>query len=306
MKRYNLAIASDWEYDLDFIHLLEFAARTRELSTYIIWPHNLSETISRLLDDEIDFDFFYDRASDTSPEFLELHNLMLQRDTPVLELWNNLKWVADKANMHHRFEEMKVVTPYTVILPSRRTLENIYLLEDELDKLGMPFIIKPANSVGGGTGVVKGAQTLSDIAQTRQMFPDEKYLLQKRIIPREEDGRRFWFRGFFTCGLIQAVWWNDLTHHYDVLTNKEIEQYHLFPLFTVVKQIEQACQLKFFSTEITRDESGEFIAIDYVNEVCDMRLKSKFLNGVPDAVVERIAGSIIDYISEKMRIIVNV
>jgi hypothetical protein len=41
------------------------------------------------------------------------------------------------------------------------------------------------------------------------------------------------------------------------------------------------------------NERQEIIVIDYVNDVCDMRLKSRHYDGVPDALVQRIAEQII-------------
>jgi len=41
----------------------------------------------------------------------------------------------------------------------------------------------------------------------------------------------------------------------------------------------------------------KFIAIDYVNEVPDMRLKSKAFDGVPDEIVQKIAQRIADFVA---------
>ena len=34
-------------------------------------------------------------------------------------------------------------------------------------------------------------------------------------------------------------------------------------------------------------QGGTFVIIDYVNEICDMRLKSLHLDGVPDEIVQK-------------------
>ena len=57
--------------------------------------------------------------------------------------------------------------------------------------------------------------------------------------------------------------------------------------------------LRFFSTEVVRDVRGRLVAVDYVNETCDMRLQSKHADGVPDAVVGRIAARIAAYSEER-------
>lgn len=299
-QHYHFAIASDWEYDWDFIRLLEQYTCEYRISSYLIWPHNLQETVDKIKCGEIKFSFLYDRASDTSPEFLELQNLILQNNIPVFDKWQTLKCVSDKAIMHLKFEENGIDTPYTIILPSFQTQENIALSAKDLTRLGIPFITKPANTSGGGEGVIKETRTLEKVLQARKAFPAERYLLQEKIIPLEQDNRRFWFRGFYTCGLIQAAWWNDLTHVYETLTKEEVEKYHLHPLFEGVGQIARVCKLNFFSTEIALDRRGKLITIDYVNEVCDMRLKSRHFNGVPDKIVEKIVKRIVTYVMKKL------
>lgn len=297
---YHLAIASDWEYDQNFIQTLEDIARKNGLRTYIVWPPNLHDSIKNIEDESVSFSFFYDRASDTSLEFLKLQNLMVDKNIPVFDKWQNLKWAADKAIMHGEFIAEGINTPYTLLIPSFRTEEHLNLTGEMLHPLGIPFIAKPANTVGGGRGVIKEARTPGDILEARQTFPSEKYLLQEKVIPLEKDNRRFWFRGYYTCGLVQAVWWNDLTHLYDVLAEEDIERYHLHPLFEVIEKIARVCKVNFFSTEIALDSNGKFIAIDYVNEVCDMRPKSKHFDGVPDRIVEKIGSKIVDYVKEQL------
>ena len=55
-----------------------------------------------------------------------------------------------------------------------------------------------------------------------------------------------------------------------------------------MRTIRKVCSLDFFSSEIALTEENTFVVVDYVNEVCDMRLQSKHKDGVPDDVVRRI------------------
>ncbi len=59
-----------------------------------------------------------------------------------------------------------------------------------------------------------------------------------------------------------------------------------------MKKIYGVCGLDFFSTELAINSENKLVVIDYVNEMCDMRLKSKHYDGVPDNIVEQIAAQI--------------
>ncbi len=300
-QSYDFAIAIDWEYDHDFVQILErIAQQEYQLQTYAVMPMNLEETIARLHRDEIEFRFFYDRASDTSPEFYALHQLLLDRKVPILDSIENLNRAADKATMHLEFIANGLNAPYTIIIPPFNTTEHIYLSVLDLAKLGRPFIIKPANTTGGGIGVVDGAETLQDVLQARQKYKTDKYLLQEKVKPLEKDGYRFWFRCFYSCGLVACCWWNDLTHEYQILTPDQIAAYQLGLLFAQVRKIAQISRLQFFSTEIALNQSGQFVVIDYVNEICDMRLKSAHFDGVPDAIVEQIGRYLVRHVNHQI------
>ena len=86
---------------------------------------------------------------------------------------------------------------------------------------------------------------------------------------------------------------------YDELKADEIKNFRLNRLLLITKKIAILTGLDFFSTEIVITENKKFIVIDYVNDQCDMRIKSKHPDGVPDNVVQRIVDimvkTIMDY-----------
>jgi len=102
-------------------------------------------------------------------------------------------------------------------------------------------------------------------------------------------GEKGWFRIFDVFGLILPCWWDDATHRYRMLTHSEIQTYGLRPLLTITRKISEVCRLDFFSTEVALTHAGSFVVVDYVNDLCDMRLQSKHFDGVPDLVVTEIA-----------------
>ena len=298
MKIIDLAFAADWEYDRDFAALVERSARRLGLSTLQIWPSDLPETLRALEAGEIDIRFLVDRAVGASPGFHALQRVVRARGADVIDPIEKVRWASDKATMHLEFIANGLATPYTVILPSFESSPNPGVSAAGLVPLGAPFYIKPANTTGGSLGVVPGAETLLDVALARRTYPTDKYLLQERIVPRETDGRRFWFRGFFALGLVLCAWWDDRTHAYRELLADEIAEYGLHGLYGIVRKIATVSGIRFFSTEIALDARGRLIVIDYVNETCDMRLASAHADGVPDAIAGAIASRIAAFVRD--------
>jgi len=297
---FDLALASDWEYDGDFFGLIADEARLLGLSTVVITPANLAETCQAWRDGRLAFRALFDRASSAAPEFAELQGLARGRGRLVLDPMEDLRWASDKATMHLEFLSAGLLAPHTLILSPFRTAPDSGLADGDLAPLGRPFYIKPANTTGGSLGVVHDAETLADVERARRTYPDDKYLLQERVVPREKDGRRYWFRGFWSYGLVQAAWWDDRTHLYGELSPVDVAAAGLEPLFEIVRRIAGVCRLGFFSTEVALDGRGLFVVVDYVNEACDMRLQSRHADGVPDAIVRNVARRLAGHVRERL------
>ena len=139
---------------------------------------------------------------------------------------------------------------------------------------------------------------LDDVLAARKTYPADKYLLQEKVVPEVTDGRRFWFRGFYVLGEVHLTWWDDRTHVYAELGHDEAAAAGLDPIYAIVRAIARVSRLRFFSTEVARDVRGRLVVVDYVNEICDMRLRSVHPDGVPDAVVARIADRIAAHAAE--------
>jgi hypothetical protein len=297
MKTYSLAIAWNWEFDGDYVAGIEQECQRRDLSTYRIDPYNLNETLKDLRSGKISFQAFYDRASDADPLFLPLIQAVQESAIYLINPRFRVLPAIDKATMHLEFITHGLLVPNTIILSPYNEQREISLDAARFNQLGKPFVIKPANTTGGGTGVVLDAATVAQVIEARQLHGNDKYLLQQFIVPRNFDGKRGWFRVYRAFGEIIPCWWDDQTHRYTELTREEEERYRLQELRLVIETIESICNLDFFSSEIAVTEDSKFVVVDYVNEVCDMRLQSKFDNGAPDAIVHRIEGLIADAIA---------
>jgi hypothetical protein len=292
---FDVCLATDWEYDRDFLLLLDESLRSRSLGAYIVWPHNLGQVLQALRAGSMAFRFVLDRGSATSPEFLELYRILSRTGARFLDEPGSILWASDKATMHLEFLSGGVQVPYTLILAPYDSSAHVPISREELARLGSPFFIKPANTTGGGVGVFEHGTCLEDILAVRQQHKRDKYLVQERIHPLEKEGRRFWFRVFYVCGGFFPTWWHDLSHVYEPLLPEQVECYGLQPLLPMSRDIAGICRLNLFSTEIVLDRDGRWVAVDYVNDSCDLRLKSRHADGVPDEVVHQIVERIADF-----------
>lgn len=289
MSRPPVCLASDWEPDRSFVEALESRLHGFGRDTFVVWPDNLDETVAAIRRGELRFSFLVDRASNTSPEFLALTAPLVEAAVPCLDTPQAMAWTADKATMHLEFLQAGIEVPHTVILDPVARRTGFPEVEAEIGVLGVPFVVKPANTTGGGIGVFDGASGWPDIERVRLLYPEDKYLVQQRVRPLERDGRRFWFRVFYACGDVHCCWWDDRSHVYAAVSRQERERYGLGRLEAVLRCIAQVCRLKLFSSEMVDTPEGRVVVVDYVNETPDLRPQSAFPDGVPDGVVGAIA-----------------
>jgi len=288
-EQVDLAIAWDWEYDRDFIARTESFAQAFGLRTYLISHHNCEETLRAIQTGRMKIGVYLDRAAETDERFAALSRTLARHGVKYLNSPHEVRRASDKATMHLELITAGIHVPYTIIVSPYNKKRELEFSLSELAHLGRPFIIKPANTTGGGIGVILGAETLKDVIESRQHHKNDKYLLQERIEPKVLDGRKGWFRVFGVCGMILPCWWDPDTHIYSAVTAAEQRRWQLVALNSVTRVIASVCRLDFFSTEIAIQESNTLVAVDYVNEVCDMRLQSDYADGVPGNVVTAIA-----------------
>jgi hypothetical protein len=300
LENYDFGIAWEWEYDKDFINLVRLECQRQEISFLSVHPKNFEEISNKVEKREISFSAYLDRAGDALEHFAKMTEKLRGRGTWVLNRIREVVRSRDKATMHLDFITKGLYVPFSVILsPYEKDPE---LRVSELEKLGRPFIIKPANG-GGGLGVVMGAENLWDVIEARKEFRQDKYLLQRKIIPRTLGSQRAWFRSFYVCGKVISCWWNDLTHIYDIITPEDRAVYRLYKLKDITKSIAEVCALNFFSTEIALDDVNDrYTVVDYVNEPCDMRFKSLHPDGVPDIIAVEIIQAILSGVKNHLRV----
>ncbi len=304
---YDLAIAWTWQFDAEFIRLLKDAAAHASLDFLDINKSSVADVLELVRKRSLRFKAFLDRASDEDETFLPLVRFLQKRQpehadpvdvTRIINPPDLMAKASDKATMHLEFLSGNINVPYTTIISPYNHRKEIELSLSELAKLGRPFIVKPANTTGGGLGVVTGAETLKDVLEARQHHRNDKYLLQETIVPAVIDSHRAWFRVFYACGAVVPCWWDDRTHIYEFLEPRDEDSFGLRELRSMTEKIHSVCHLDFFSTEIALTTDQRLVAVDYVNEMCDMRLQSRHSDGVPDGVVEQIVRQIVGFVKE--------
>ncbi len=282
---FDIGLAWDWEFDRDFIFGIEEKCHALKLSTFRIEHHNIESVIKLIRTKKILFRTFLDRASDSTDDFIPLAKILTKTKTYIFNRYELVDYAKDKANMHLALMGEGVQVPYSIIVSPYNKNKELELSLTELAHLGRPFIIKPANTTGGGLGVVLGAETLKDILETRQHHKNDTYLLQETVHPKIMGNNIAWFRAFYAFGAVILCWWDHRTHIYREVTKLEERKYKLQKLRTTLLTIHKICRLDFFSSEIAIDTEGKFVAVDYVNEICDMRSQTKHFDGVPNEII---------------------
>lgn len=293
MPNVDLLVAWDWEFDAEFIKRFDELTRAQNLKCVFINPSSLQDALDKINKEKINVKVLLDRASDTTAAFDPLIDKLILSGVKTLNEASHAIRAMDKATMHLEFLTNDIDVPYSIILSPNDDVNNIK--EKDLKRLGRPFIIKPSRG-GGGIGVVVGAETLGDIMSARKNYADDKYLLQEKVIPAVINQRRAYFRVFYICGKTIPCWWDDQTHIFFVLEKEEEEKYKLGKLRSITSSIAKISRLDFFSTEICVTDKGRFVAVDYVNDPCDMRPKSIYVDGVPDEVIKQIITEIMAFV----------
>jgi len=283
---YDLAISFVWEFDVDFVNKMETILQGKGLTTYVVTKQNIKETIDKVTNKELGFKAYFDRASDVDPEFTPLTTILGRKKAYLINPYKKLVKFINKAIMHNILKRNHVPVPFTLILPPLKSKRDTLISIKDWERLGKPFVIKPAFHTGGGEGVVVNAGSLFDVIQERHKLIEDSYLVQTKIYPKYFNGKRAWFRIIWAFDQAIPMWWNDQTDIYDILHEQEIDMFHLHKLLTITKKIASITNLDYFSTEIAVTEGNNFYVIDYVNDQCDMRIKSKHFDGVPDEKVD--------------------
>jgi hypothetical protein len=232
------------------------------------------------------------------------------------------KAFTDKSAAHAELVRNGLGVPPTVLLrpwaPDRPlTPAERRLLR--LDEPGARVYVKPANGFSG-RGVVRVDWTdpiglTAAVASARNYDRSDAYLIQREVCPPtlvDDSGRpcpAYW-RVLSCLGELIPFWWapQEQVGHgkpsYHPLAPAEVRRLGLGPVLDYVRTLGRLSGLEWFSTELclsTGPEASRFtvrgpggqawpvVAIDYLNDQCDVDVASRWAGAVPDEVVRRLA-----------------
>ena len=293
MLEKDFILTWDWEYDADFINRFRQISESENTKTVFVSHSHIEETIHAVESGDFRVKVLLDRASDTDEAFDPLIDRIILSGTKTLNEARYAIKAMDKATMHLEFLSKRIDVPHSIIFSPSCDFNK--LEEKQLDIIGRPFIVKPAYG-GGGEGVEE-AGSINEIKKIHSKYEEKKYLLQEKMFPMLLDSRRAYFRVYYICGYTIPCWWDDKTHIFgNRVTGKEEKKYNLKNLVRITENIAAISKLDFFSTELCLTEKKRFVVVDYVNDPCDMRLASRYIDGVPDKVIDLIIRHIIHYV----------
>jgi hypothetical protein len=220
---------------------------------------------------------------------------------------------TDKAAAHARLTRRGLGVPETVVLRrwnAGRPLTKAERSRLRLDAPGAQVYVKPANGFGGKGVVRTGPENLATaIAAARGHDPNDSLLIQREVrcpLLECDDGveRPAYWRVLRLLDELIPFWWSAHGSCYRLLTREEIRRHRLRPVLSYAAVLARVSEMAWFSTELclsdgpepsrytVRDDDGRerpVLAIDYVNDQCDVDVQSRCPTGLPDAVVRHIA-----------------
>jgi hypothetical protein len=286
-----------------FIHSVQRNCAERGLDFFLVEPLWVKPFLEAYQRDEVWARALINMHSEHHlPEdaFHRLVDLADKRKTFVIDPPAVAQAAFDKSRLHPRMEEAGFRVPATLVVSAGEAMTFQFSI-GQREMLGDPFVIKPARGYGR-KGVILDAHSEKDIVRSMALWPDQNYLLQQKIIPRQVEGRPAYWRIFYVFGSLWWCWWNCFTDRYSEVTPEEIERHNLEPMGQGMRRLAALTGMNFFSSEIAQTEDGEFVWIDYVNDQCHMLTQSANPKmGVPDRVVEGIATRLVEAAAEAIR-----
>lgn len=289
---YDLVFSSPYAGYEYFAHYLRQHCGQMRLSFFLVndvWVH---EFLAKMRAGEVKAKVFLDMCTEQAvPDnpYTVLAFEAKEQGAYMIDDPGRTNEICHKGRGHKLLVEKGVPVPETIIL-DREELAGFRLTDEVKDRLGTPFVVKPAMGYWGGAGVIVDAESEEDIHRSVDQCPkSDTFLIQKRLTMKDLGRHKGWFRMFYICGTVIPCWWDPLSHEYHMVTPAQLKKHKLAPLRKIMRKIAAVSEMKKFSSEICLHEDGRFYAVDYVNSTPDMSPRSFYENGVPDEVIRHVA-----------------
>ena len=324
-RHYDLTISRprvDMEAFRTFDHWLATAARDCELSCCILTDAVVREATERLQTGRLQIGLHLDYFSlwhVSDDPYARLTHAVCDSGGSTINPPAKSRLYTNKAEAHSRLLKRGLGVPGTAFVAHGTEIDESSLAVSGLVfEPGTTYYVKPANGFGN-SGVVRVENCTIDrlreaLTQVRQQHATDTILIQRGINSprlRGDDGieRPAYWRVVYCMGEIIPFWWcpaemSQGRPSYRRLTGAEIKRLHLHDVIAYCRELAELCQMSWFSTELCAsetDESSRFqvatgagklaslVAIDYVNDQCDVDVQSRWLGGPPDEFVKHVA-----------------
>ncbi len=321
---YDLTISrprADMETFAAFDRWLAAAASDRGLSCCLLTDNVVREAIERLRTGQLKVGFHLDYfALWHVPEdpYAMLAQTVFDRGGFTINPPSRARFFTNKANAHGQLRRQRLGVPQTILTAPDEELDEAALQQSGFLDGKTTVYVKPANGFGS-RGVLRIEscdiyRLRTSFREVRSLFPRDAILIQ-RCVPcprlRAADGVERWayWRIAYCLGEAIPFWWckSEADHgrpSYKRLSAADIKQLRLQDLLTYCRDLAELSGMRWFTSEICASENSELsryqvpgpsgktlplVAIDYMNDQCDVDVLSRWPGGPPDAFVRHVA-----------------
>jgi hypothetical protein len=309
---------------LAFDRWLARAAGMRGLSCALLHEGVVSEAVRRLQQGQLTIGFHLDYFSlwhVANDPHTCLTFAVQDAGGRSINLPARSRYLTDKSAAHAELKRRGLGVPDTVIVrpwASDRALTLAERAQLRLDEPGARVYVKPANGYCG-RGIARVDRTdpeslAAALAAARQFDRQDTYLVQRevrspRLVCDDGGARLAYWRVLYCLGELIPFWWSHDEMEqgrpsYRRLSVAEVRRHGLRPVLAFAAMLARLARLDWFSTELCLSEGPEpsryrvtgadgrerpVVAIDYVNDQCDVDVQSRWAGAPPDAVVQYVA-----------------
>jgi hypothetical protein len=307
-----------------FDRLLARACADRGLACLLVHDGNVHEVIQRVATGRVTIGYHLDYFAlwHTDDPYARLTTAVQDAGGRPVNPPARARAFTDKASAHGELLRNNLGVPATVVLRpwfAERPLTEKERAHLRLDETGACVYVKPANGFSMH-GIVRIEDVRPDsltekIITARKYDPRDSYLIQREerfadLICEDGTARPAYWRVVGCLGELTAFWWSpwDAARpqraSYRAVTQAEIRRHRLGPVLEYAETLGALSGLDWFSTELCLSNgpaTSRFLvngadgrerpvlAIDYINDQCDVDVQSRWAGAPPDRYVERVA-----------------